>query len=214
MIDGLARKLGFASYQDYLESECWRSFRNKMIGRDCFCCGSKRKLQLHHVNYLNLGNESPEDVVTVCWRCHEEIHKLKGSGTPLRKAHFVIRDQSKNSRKSKRQKLRIERMPPKVRWFQLVHKQGRHTTEAVFAFLVGKKLANAAILGRIATPLAYKMGFCVLENGLEYWDVKKYLDLSKADKKFRKLQNRGRRVPDALWYASLVELPFELDDVI
>lgn len=58
-----------AKYRDFLKSEEWRRFRAKHIEKRCRRCGSKRKLQLHHVDYKK-GLLNPKNVITLCSVCH------------------------------------------------------------------------------------------------------------------------------------------------
>ena len=60
----------------------------------CFCCGSASRLALHHLTYDRLGEEIPEDVVTVCGSCHGKIHRLVAKGEAfLSWAHEYWKDQ-------------------------------------------------------------------------------------------------------------------------
>ncbi|KYK20675.1 hypothetical protein AYK24_09800 [Thermoplasmatales archaeon SG8-52-4] len=74
------KALGFGSYQEYLLSDFWADKRNWIIkvrrGR-CEKCGSTKKLQVHHLNYKNVGNEHGEDVVVLCKKCHLKEHGNK-----------------------------------------------------------------------------------------------------------------------------------------
>ena len=70
-------------YKKYLESDAWRKKREKVLDRDghaCQICGSKENLRVHHKKYnpdFYLGEEPENDLITVCERCHEDIHELK-----------------------------------------------------------------------------------------------------------------------------------------
>ena len=57
----------------YLASRYWRDFRAKTIrerGGCCELCTAKDDLFLHHVSYLRLFEELPEDVQILCKFCH------------------------------------------------------------------------------------------------------------------------------------------------
>lgn len=77
-----SRLLGFPSYEAYLDSDHWKEFkrRYRMAGRPwkCECCDRVRpgKMCLHHVSYQRLGQESFDDVRTLCNWCHKELHKI------------------------------------------------------------------------------------------------------------------------------------------
>jgi hypothetical protein len=63
---------------------------------------------VHHCTYERLGEELPQDVVTVCDSCHVKIHK---SNAKLENAHWAIKNQNQQklnkntkNRKSKKAK--------------------------------------------------------------------------------------------------------------
>ncbi len=64
------------TYQENLMSDIWLSCRNYFLKLNPFCkvCG-KKAIIAHHINYENLGNEKSKDLMSVCYRCHEKIHK-------------------------------------------------------------------------------------------------------------------------------------------
>lgn len=64
------------TYGEYLNSPDWRKRREKCLKRDgyeCRICGSKFGLQCHHKVYARVGNESPNDLTTLCEPCHKVI---------------------------------------------------------------------------------------------------------------------------------------------
>jgi|694.fasta_scaffold22758_16 hypothetical protein len=61
----------------YLRSEKWQELRKIILERDahrCQSCWSRTNLQVHHISYLNLGNELQDDLVCLCSTCHEKLH--------------------------------------------------------------------------------------------------------------------------------------------
>ena len=71
------KALGFSSYEDYIKSEMWIEKRKIILeerGTKCEKCGSTYCINVHHLNYLNVGNESKEDVIVLCKSCHEKEH--------------------------------------------------------------------------------------------------------------------------------------------
>lgn len=71
------KALGFDSYQEFLLSEFWEEKRKWIIecsGSYCQKCQSTKKLNVHHLNYINLGNEGINDVIVLCNKCHQEEH--------------------------------------------------------------------------------------------------------------------------------------------
>lgn len=64
-------------YATYLASPRWRVTRIwalALAGYRCQECRSKVELQVHHLNYENLGNEGPADLVVLCKPCHTLRH--------------------------------------------------------------------------------------------------------------------------------------------
>ena len=64
---------------DYMNlSSVWQSIRQKKLRKNPICeiCHSGINVQVHHLHYPNVwGEESLEDLMTVCDKCHEDIHK-------------------------------------------------------------------------------------------------------------------------------------------
>ena len=49
-------------------------------GHACRVCGSVYNLHVHHVQYRShLGGNEVDNLLTLCWSCHEKVHdgKLK-----------------------------------------------------------------------------------------------------------------------------------------
>lgn len=67
-------------YIAYIQSKEWFELRRARLELDiftCFVCGLSPDdccLQAHHLTYERVGNELMEDLVTLCVRCHAEIH--------------------------------------------------------------------------------------------------------------------------------------------
>jgi 5-methylcytosine-specific restriction endonuclease McrA len=68
--------LGFDSYQEYLESYIWKDRQKLMLKMypKCYKC-RKKATCVHHKTYKNVGEEKQRDLLTLCWSCHEEVHK-------------------------------------------------------------------------------------------------------------------------------------------
>lgn len=67
-------------YKDYLASDYFQNLRKKRLAKDgykCVKCGTAMNLQVHHINYEHMGrpDEEIDDLITVCKKCHEEIHE-------------------------------------------------------------------------------------------------------------------------------------------
>lgn len=71
------RKIGFDTYDDYLQSPEWKEFRDKLIKEGCICCGAPA-YTVHHMNYqkkvLRLDKKNiHNDLIPVCRSCHHKI---------------------------------------------------------------------------------------------------------------------------------------------
>lgn len=82
LFGGSSRKLTWEEkYRQVLSSKRWKTLRESRIsktGRRCEVCRSRVpewsqgvRLELHHKDYKNLGNETDSDVVLVCTICHK-----------------------------------------------------------------------------------------------------------------------------------------------
>jgi hypothetical protein len=106
------KSLGFSSYDDYLHSEHWQTTVRRFKGTSCWCCGSGTFLDLHHRTYARLGEEKAGDLVTLCRRCHELVHKeVRDGRSYLGNAHVdvrgylgVVQEQVPSARKPKKQR--------------------------------------------------------------------------------------------------------------
>ncbi len=81
-------------YQKYLKSDHWKKVRVerlKIDGDKCLVCMSKFCLNVHHVNYKNIGAEQMEDLRTLCEPCHKKAHLTsKGKKISLNKSQELI----------------------------------------------------------------------------------------------------------------------------
>ena len=72
-------KLGFESYDEYLESDYWqeakRRYRRSGLPQYCLVCRSV-DITLHHQSYERLGLEDPSDLVPLCHHHHQELHDI------------------------------------------------------------------------------------------------------------------------------------------
>jgi hypothetical protein len=73
-------------YHSYLNSEKWHDKRNQMLNfadYKCSRCNETENLQVHHLNYNTIGEESLSDLEVVCVSCHKKIHKIKNTPTTI-----------------------------------------------------------------------------------------------------------------------------------
>ena len=64
----------------------WLARREQRLEIDkhkCKMCGSESMLNVHHLSYENMGNEDIEnDLVTLCYSCHQCIHIIADTAKP------------------------------------------------------------------------------------------------------------------------------------
>ena len=70
-------------YAEYIVSPEWKRRRKLYFlshKKQCTVCETtKGRIVLHHMRYNHVGNEPDEDLVALCWDCHEEFHNLYGT---------------------------------------------------------------------------------------------------------------------------------------
>ena len=174
-LDARVRRLGFMSYGEYLQSPLWKVFRDKVRASACYACGNRDvSLQVHHITYTHLGNEHLDDVVTLCDHCHKGVHGITKNDVPLAIAHEIYRApklQHKNTASAKRQQW--------VSWFKLRNTSKHQTLEELRAFLVAEGLST----GTQATQKAKNMRLVRMEDGKEWWHLRRYISMMQQAKK-------------------------------
>lgn len=62
-----------------LDPEGYKALCRQVLIRDswrCQNCGTSENLQVHHVQWRSrLGNDSLENLITLCASCHETLHR-------------------------------------------------------------------------------------------------------------------------------------------
>jgi len=74
------KSLGFENYNEFLLSDFWKNKREWILScfdNECQICKSKEKLEVHHLNYISVGNEGMDDVTVLCRECHNGKHKKR-----------------------------------------------------------------------------------------------------------------------------------------
>lgn len=64
-------------YEAYIKSDEWREIAAKRMKKDgykCVMCGATINLCVHHLTYDNLGTEPLTDLITLCKKCHKNLH--------------------------------------------------------------------------------------------------------------------------------------------
>ena len=189
-MDYLARRIGYPGYEAYLRSEHWKVFSGGMKGSKCHCCGYREKLNVHHITYERLGEELPCDVVTVCDRCHVEIHGMAKSGHSLERAHIALR-KIIDEKRERRDKGGCRSRNRWVELRELLNRSKRQTIGELREFLASKGLLDAD--GK-PSERAYQLGFVRnQDDGLARWHLAKYIHMMQADKKVSKILRQGRQ---------------------
>jgi phage terminase large subunit GpA-like protein len=69
-------------YAEYLQSRHWKSFKASVYRKvhNCAACGSREKLNIHHLTYENIHKETIADVVVLCATCHTALHNSEKLG--------------------------------------------------------------------------------------------------------------------------------------
>ncbi len=71
-------KLGEKRPRLRLGPECYQALHRSVLERDgwrCQSCGSRAGLEVHHIRpRSNLGHDAEENLITLCWECHRQIH--------------------------------------------------------------------------------------------------------------------------------------------
>jgi 5-methylcytosine-specific restriction endonuclease McrA len=61
-----------------LDAASYENLRQQILRRDgwrCQCCGTMSNLEVHHKQYRSQsGNDSEENLITLCTCCHGEMH--------------------------------------------------------------------------------------------------------------------------------------------
>ena len=74
------RSAWVGSYNAYLKSEHWQDVRKRYwaskLLKECYVCGRKDHLQLHHRTYKRVGCEFLRDLLPLCGDCHKGVHDL------------------------------------------------------------------------------------------------------------------------------------------
>ena len=76
--EGDMEDIDFVEYSKYIRTKKWKTLASlvkEKAGNKCVFCGSEKKLVAHHHNYINLYNETEDDLICVCNICHDKIHR-------------------------------------------------------------------------------------------------------------------------------------------
>lgn len=79
-------------YEVYLTTLHWRNVRQRKLGEvgyRCEKCDRDKGLEVHHLTYERLGQESLEDLQVLCPICHREAHGMEPTAADWARARFV-----------------------------------------------------------------------------------------------------------------------------
>lgn len=64
------------NYSEYLQTNWWKNKSREIrsVINKCELCGSKDKLQVHHLHYRTLYKEQYTDLQVLCDNCHWHEH--------------------------------------------------------------------------------------------------------------------------------------------
>jgi len=83
------------AYHEYLQSDEWKSRQLLCLQRDgyrCRICNAAEALEVHHRTYERIGQEDPDDLTTLCDKCHRlYTEKAIGPGETVI-LHEAIKD--------------------------------------------------------------------------------------------------------------------------
>ena len=76
--EGDIEDIDFVEYSKYRRTKKWKTLASlvkEKAGNKCVFCGSEKRLVAHHHNYINLYNETEDDLICVCNICHYKMHR-------------------------------------------------------------------------------------------------------------------------------------------
>lgn len=88
-------------YKAHLRSRKWREIRQAKLqsaGHKCEWCGETGKLEVHHKHYNTLGNESSNDLLTLCQSCHWAADGVRTGDINLKDRLLEPRKKTKEER--------------------------------------------------------------------------------------------------------------------
>jgi len=90
----------YAAYHWYLASPYWKVRQRAALKRAnyrCQHCGLRAN-QVHHLTYVRIFNESPNDLVVLCNRCHADLqHKAPANDNQLTMFPLFAKDKGTSS---------------------------------------------------------------------------------------------------------------------
>jgi len=82
-------------YNAYLDTPQWQQIRKLVIARDggcCLICFSSQSLHVHHLHYKTFGDETGEELATLCKPCHQKEHRRSLRGRLVKGPMEAVRN--------------------------------------------------------------------------------------------------------------------------
>jgi 5-methylcytosine-specific restriction endonuclease McrA len=79
----LEKKALIIAKKRYMKSNNWKRLRQQVLGRAGYTCTARMAgctltaTEVHHISYINLGDEPLWDLRAVCSSCHAAVHKVR-----------------------------------------------------------------------------------------------------------------------------------------
>ncbi len=68
-----------ARYKQYMRSDGWELKRKERLKIDKYTCqhckAKNTELHVHHLTYKRFTNEEMSDLITLCKKCHDAVHR-------------------------------------------------------------------------------------------------------------------------------------------
>lgn len=94
------------TYNEYLKTNHWIKFKTqyaKTHPKVCNMCYGTKYIELHHITYERIGNESDTDVVWLCRKCHKLIHSIPNKNERISTGRFILDTKKERAKKRKRE---------------------------------------------------------------------------------------------------------------
>jgi len=108
-----------AGYAKYIESPEWKNARaaylrereRRGLKNQCWICGNKNGLQVHHVTYERFRNERFDDFRLLCSSCHKLVHDWRDAnpGISILDATNAVRHEFAQQRHRKQVKRKLKK---------------------------------------------------------------------------------------------------------
>lgn len=166
---------------EYLRSKEWKSLRETILSTECTCqiCKQVEATDVHHFVYRNLVDVTVSDLLPVCRKCHNQIHKAIDSGWISQKVEDI-----EDIKKKTLNILLDEEYQSYMNWYK-----GKHFLEKEDVQYI--KVAQPYVIKKISAVVRKNVWFDTIEErkftGKQILIIKKILQMSK----YRKQHNNS-----------------------